>query len=312
MWIIILKHRVLVFIGFIVMANILLAYTLLSRDDLATIRQKFSLLAPRILTEKPTDTIINFLPLRTKLRDYTKPFGGNFAFYFEYLPTGTSIGVNEKLNFSAASLIKVPGVMAYYRQIENNGFSVDNQVVKIEEKHIDKGFGTLWMRGVGTTISLNEAVRLALVESDNTASYVVADNVSQDNFNEVYEGLDIDLTKKDDRIDISAKSYTSILKALYFSAILSKDHSQEILTMLTQTRFDDKLVSGVPEEIMVAHKIGVYTKEEMFQDCGIVYVPNRPYALCMISRASEDITRDRMKEVSRMVYEYVSGINKKN
>ncbi len=291
--------------------NIVLSIQLAKSDTTAELRKQFPLLAPRILTDKPTDVLINFLPLRTSLNQYVAPFGDTFALYFEYLPTGTSIGINGTTDFPAASLIKVPGVMAYYRQLEDNGMSIDNQIVTIQEKEIDKGFGTLWMRGVGSSINLNEAVRLALVESDNTASYVIADHVSQKSFHEVYEGLDIDLTKKDGVINISAKSYTSILKALYFASVLSKEHSQVILTMLSQTNFGDKLVAGVPQNVTVAHKIGIYG-DQLFQDCGIMYVPDRPYALCMISQAPEDVTRTRMKEVSRMIYTYVAGVNVQN
>jgi beta-lactamase class A len=280
-----------------------------NKNDEAKLQQQYPLLASRILINTPNDTLINFLPLRKSLRDYVTPFGDKFAFYFEYLPTGTSIGVNEKEEFNAASLIKVPGVMAYYRQLENNGFSLDNQTVVIKEKHIDKGFGSLWMKGAGSTITLEEAARLSLVESDNTASYVLADNVSQDSFNEVYEGLDIDLTKQDGHIIISAKSYTSILKALYFSAVLSKEHSQKILSYLSETTFDDKLVAGVEKGIVVSHKIGIYG-DSLYQDCGIVYLPKRPYALCMISNTSDDVTKERMSQVSRMVYAYVKNVNK--
>jgi beta-lactamase class A len=293
-----------------IIVNILFFVKLSQGDKSSALREKFPLLAPRILTENPTDTLINFLPLRTQLRDMVAPYGETFAFFFEYLPTGTSIGVNEKLPFTAASLIKVPGIMAYYRQMENNGFSLDGQAVRIQEKHIDKGFGSLWMRGVGATVSLDEAVRLALIESDNTASYIVADNVARKHFEEVYEGLDIDLMKESGKIDISAKSYISIFKALYFAAILTKEHSQEILDMLSQTRFNDKLVAGVPQGVKVSHKIGVYAGENIFQDCGIVYVPSRPYALCMISKAAESETNDRMKKVSATVYQYVTQANK--
>jgi beta-lactamase class A len=288
-----------------IILNIVLIYRMVLPDKKITLFRKYSLLAPRILSEKPTDTLINFLPLRTQLREYVAPFDGTFALYFEYLPTGTSIGVNEKTTLTAASLIKVPTVMAYYRQMEKQGFSIDGQSVRLQESFFDKGSGSLWTRGAGAVVTLEEAVRLALVESDNTATFVIASVLDQASFDEVYEGLDIEFVKKDANIDISPKSYTSILKALYFAAVLSKEHSQEILAMLTQTPFDDKLVAGIPKSVVVAHKIGIVSDQNVFHDCGIVYVPSRPYALCMFSQVPDSATRERMREVSRMVYEYV-------
>jgi beta-lactamase class A len=79
-----------------------------------SLQKKYPLLSKRILQEYPIDVIINFLDLRRELRSQVEPYGSTFGFYFEYLPTGTTIGVNEKLDFYAASLFKVPVVMAYY------------------------------------------------------------------------------------------------------------------------------------------------------------------------------------------------------
>lgn len=271
----------------------------------------YPLLSPRIFAENQNDILINFLPLREKLRQLMKEYGDTFAFYFEYLPSGTSIGVNEKVEFSAASLIKLPVVMAYFHQRENAPLQLTETRVIIQEKEIDKGFGTLWQKGAGVEITLEEAVRLALVESDNTAALVLADHVAKEHFNEVYEGLDIDLTLKDNRAIITVKQYVSILKALYFSAVLSKKSSQEILDLLTKTKFSDKLPAGVDKDIPVAHKIGILEIEggDLYQDCGIVYVPQRPYILCMFSQSDENTARERMKAVSSEVYTYLKGVN---
>lgn len=271
--------------------------------DSAQLIKKYSFLSKRILLEEQNEILINFLPLRNELRKTVAPFQDSFAFYFEYLPTGTSIGINEKVEFGTASLIKVPISMAYFHYKERLGLKED-LIVTIQENHLDSNFGDLWKRGAGTKISLEEAVRLALVESDNTALLVLAANIPREDFNEVYEGLDIDLKIQDEETIITAKQYSSILKALYFSSVLTKDNSQKILELLAQTKFNDKLPAGVPEGIPVAHKFGILGNE-LFQDCGIVYVPKRPYILCMVSHSTEDLARERMKSISAKIYEYV-------
>jgi beta-lactamase class A len=292
-----------------VIANIVLFSKKEQTTDAIQLRQLFPLLSPRILIDNPNNTIINFLPLRKQLRSTISPWGEYFGVYFEYLPTGTSIGINEKLEFSIASLIKVPVAMAYFHLLERTGLDYGNIKVTLSEKNINRGFGDLWMRGVGATIQLDDAFRLMLVSSDDTAANIVAQNVPQEDFDAVLQGLDIDLTKRNGIVIISAKSYSSIFKALFFSSVLSKDRSQQILSMLTQSSFNDKLVAGIPKGIPVAHKIGVYG--DLFQDCGVVYLPKRPYALCMFSQTSEDIARMRMSEISKLVYEYVAGVNNK-
>ncbi len=272
---------------------------------------EYPLLSKRIFQQNPNDYVVNFYPLRTQLRDTVAAWGQTFSFYFEYLPTGSSIGVNEKQDFVGASLLKLPMVMAYYKQREKNGLDFGDKTVTIEQKHLDALFGQLWKRGEGATVSLGEAARLALVDSDNTAFNILSNYVAPEAFTEVYEGLDIDLVsdvvKK--QTFISAKSYGSILKALYFSAVLREQHSHMILELLTQTKFDDKLQAPIPKNILVAHKIGASVGEQIYQDCGIVYAPKRNYLLCMFSQSAEGEARKRMQEISRLVYAYISTVN---
>lgn len=264
---------------------------------------KYPFLSPRILRERKNDFIFNFLDLRTQLHTKIDPLGDNFAMYFEYLPTGTSIGINSNRDFYAASLFKLPVVMAYFRHKERVN-STEDLTVKLTEEMIDNRFGDLWKKGVGFEISMDEAARLALVKSDNTAVEALAPVITDKDFDDVYQGLDIDIQVSSQGAILNAKNYASIMKALYFSAVLTKDDSQKILTYLTESDFDDKLVAGVPRDVPVAHKIGVMD-EDSYRDCGIVYVPNRPYLLCMISHGSEQQAQQRMREVSRMIYDYV-------
>jgi beta-lactamase class A len=277
------------------------------KNRFSQLEQTHPLLSKRILADFPQDILINFLPLRSKLQQTTKPYGDSFALYFEYLPTGTSIGINEKSEFIAASLFKLPIVMAYYRHKERLKDEHDPTVV-LSSDMLDSRFGDLWQKGEGYSINLGDAVELALKESDNTAVRALVPELSKTDFDSVYEGLDIDLKINNDGAVMTAKHYGSILKALYFSAVLTKDHSQEILDYLTDTKFTDKLPAGIPEGVPVAHKIGVIEEPEYeaYMDCGIVYVPRRPYLLCMISKSDNQTARERMKLISKTIYEHVS------
>jgi beta-lactamase class A len=271
------------------------------------LENKYPLLSKRILNDFPNDLLINFLPLRASLREKVKEYNGSFGAYFEYLPTGTSIGINEKNEFDAVSLLKVPVVMAYYHQRER--LNQEDQVVTIREDELGREFGNLWKRGAGTQISLDEAAKLAITDSDNTALRVLTDHIQTQDFNDVYEGLDIDLQTGSNGVIITAKSYSSILKALFFSSLLSKSDSELILEYLDETKFNDKLPAGIPSNIKIAHKVGIYNNQ-MFSDCGIVYVPRRPYVLCMISKSDDETAKIRMRDFSKTIYDYVSSIEK--
>ncbi len=286
------------------------ALALKPSEEVRKLQEKYPFLSKRIHMDSPQDLIINFLDLRTQLRSSVAPFGDKFGFYFEYLPTETSIGVNEKVEFQAASLFKVPVVMAYYRMRERTGMSEDPMII-LSSDMLDDDFGNLYKKGVGYSLRASEAVRLSLVESDNTAVKALATLIEKEDFEAVYQGLDIDLHMNNEGALLSAKSYSSILKALYFSAVLTKDNSHEILVLLSQTHFPDKLVAGVPQYIPVAHKIGDFVStdgQSGFRDCGIVYVPRRPYIICMFSVSDEETSRQRMQVISRSIYDYISSL----
>ncbi len=266
--------------------------------------QTYQFLSPRIFRETHPDFIFNFLDLRAALHLKLDPLGDDFGMYFEYLPNGTSININAGNEFIAASLFKLPVVMAYYRHKERAGEK--DRKVKLTKEMLDNRFGDLWMKGEGYEISLNEAARMALVKSDNTAAEALGAVITQQDFDDVYEGLDIDLQIASSGAVMTARNYSSILKSLYYSAVLTKEDSEEILNYLTQSEFNDKLVAGIPSGVTVAHKIGVIDGAS-YRDCGIVYVPSRVYILCMISQGTEQQARDRMSSVSKMVYDYVSS-----
>lgn len=308
------KKVFLVFLGVSIILNLGLGFFILKNSDrisqsknFSREQEKYPLLSKRILQEFPQDVLVNFLDLRNQLRQQAASFGDSFGFYFEYLPTGTSININGTNEFHAASLFKLPVVMAYYHSRERFN-SKDDPEITLTKEMIDNQFGDLWKKGPGYKLKTSEAVRLALTESDNTAARSLVPLIDKSDFEAVYQGLDIDLQSDNEGAILSAKSYSSILKALYFSAALDKDSSEEILDTLTKTKFPDKLAAGVPTDVLVSHKIGDYNDDqgnEAFMDCGIVYVPRRPYILCMLSVGNEQIARERMQAISKTIYSYI-------
>lgn len=276
-------------------------------------QKKYPLLATRILNENPVDVLINFLTLRSDLTNETAPWGDNFGVYFEYLPTGTSININGTSQFHAASLFKTPVVMAYYHTKERL-HETNDPIATIEPQDLDNQFGDLWKKGAGYKLPLSEVVKIALEDSDNTAAKILVRYIGTVDFEAVYQGLDINLDVDKQGAVLTPKSYSSILKALYFSSVLNKDDSQIILNYLSNTSFPDKLEAGIPNGVTVAHKIGDFNlndsdrSNDVYSDCGIVYVPRRPYLLCMISRTDEQTARVRMQDISKIIYDYISSI----
>lgn len=267
------------------------------------------------------DRLINFVDLRKELEEYSDKDDFKKGVFFEYLPSGVSIGIDDALPFASASLLKVPLVMQIYKHIEDGSIK-RTDILEIRQNNIDRGFGTLWKRGIGTEITVAEAIKYALIESDNTAKSLLFGALPEGSIDEVFDALDIPKKLESDEAVISAFHYSSILRSLYLSSYLSPASSQEILTLMSQSKYNDKLVAGVPKGTKVAHKIGVYendtdgvpeTTEDdvtVYSDCGIIYAPNRPFMLCIFIQSPEEEARVFMKGAAELTYKYVHNANK--
>ncbi len=266
----------------------------------------YPLLARRVLSDTRNDPIINFVPLRKSLQEKFDALTSEKSFYFEYLPSGTSIRIGADNELVAASLIKVPLVMNLYKAAELGKVDLD-QTVAITSNELDDAYGDLYQKGAGSRLSLRAAAKLALTESDNTAAHVIFDRTrtilasDQESLNQ----LDIDQNIQSGQAVIDAKSYSSVLKGLYLSSYLQPADSQEILHFLSQSTARNRLVAGVPGSIQVAHKIGVYNAAWSESDCGIVYVPKRPYVICVMVGLPEDQANQFIAAISKQVYDYV-------
>lgn len=267
------------------------------------INDKYNLLNPARKFVKQENLIINFQPLRDYLNDKYEA-DPNISVYFEYLPTGSNISLNKDAEFYPASLLKVPVAMAVAKKIEKGDWKWNNELVLMSADK-DKTFGTLYKEPSNSTHIIEDLVRRSLVDSDNTAHFILLRNLELSEVSMVYDHMGLeDFMKLDGKI--SAKRYTVILRALYNSSYLAEENSQKILSYLTQSPFKDYIQGGLPQDIVFAHKIGISGAEKVFLDSGIIYEQNRPYLLTiMIKNKDEQKSQEIMKDISRKIFDYV-------
>lgn len=269
----------------------------------------FPLLAKRIFIDDPNDVQVNFEPLRKEIKEYYASNNLSGSIYFEYLPTGTSMRIDGDLQRTAASLIKLPAAMELYRAAELGKLNLDDHVT-LKPEWLDSGYGTLYQKGAGYSLTLREAAEIMLQRSDNTALKAVGYSTmgkvpeNQSPFN----SLDVDFSRGTDlSVVISARAYSSFLKCLYFSCYNNTHDSQEILHNLTKSTYDKRLPAGVADKnIPIAHKIGVFNNSTQ-SDCGIVYVPKRNYVLCVMINGQDGASTDKtIADISKKTYDYVT------
>jgi beta-lactamase class A len=276
----------------------------------------FSYINPIIGAGIDKHFIINFKPLKTQIQSIQKKYSAKTYVYFMYLNNAAWVGINERDDFTAASTIKVPIAMAIMKAVEDKKLKLSDSY-PLAELDLDKGFGDLYKVGADQEFTVEELMSIMLKQSDNTAMKAIIEVFDRvgivDPLANVYEFLGWDFVQKlpefgelPDYSKINLKTLSNLFLALYDAKYISVKDSSKILEYLTDTPFVDRIVAGVPSGVMVSHKIGTASSDNTFSDCGIVYVPNRHYILCLGSGGVNEKTAGNfMAEVSKAVYEYV-------
>lgn len=271
------------------------------------ISNNYNFLDPaRKLVDKK-DLMINVQPLRDYLNNKYEADPG-ISVYFEYLSTGANIAINKDADFFPASLLKVPVAIAAAKKIEKGDWKWDNKLVLMATDK-DEKFGDLYKQPTGSIFTIDELVRRSLSDSDNTANLILLRNLELSEINDVYAHMGLEGFLETDG-SISAKKYSVILRTLYISSYLSDENSQKLLSYLAAKTFMEYLGSALPENIIFSHKIGIDTEKKIYLDSGIVYMPNRPYILVVMTKSkTEQQAKDIMKDISDKVFNYVKNYN---
>lgn len=292
-------------------------------------KAEYSLLNPSVSLFDKKDLIVNFEELRKSLnKKYERRDDYLVSLYFEYLPTGANINVNRDERIWPASLIKIPVAMTAMQKVNEGHWKLSNELVLLDEDK-DMEYGVLYQKPSGTTFSIQTLLEESLINSDNTAHFILLRNIESSELEETYKHLGMDdiiddLKKKpkDQETDnrMTAKRYTIFFRSLYNSTFLSSEYSQLFLSILEKAP-KQYLSDGLPQGISFVHKTGVRVDEHVWADSGIIYAPNRPYLLTVmiqkkralpyekIDPKTEEDVQKLFKDISEEVYTYVSKAN---
>lgn len=280
----------------------------------------FTFINPLLECEVSSDTSFTELtPFRNELnalvaKEINSKRASYISVYFRDLNNGPWIGINEKDSFSPASLLKVPIAMSIYNKAQTDP-SILSKFITYSGTNISKSN----LQTIAPQISAEpnkeytteDLIRLMLQYSDNNATELLTKIIDAETFIKPYKELGLPLPDNNGTpYDIRVKDYASFFRVLYNSSYLDRSYSNKILEVLTGSKFTEGLQAGVPDDIKIAHKFGerVFenSSEKQLHDCGIVYHPQRPYLLCVMSRG-EDLTelKDVIAQISKETYNNV-------
>lgn len=231
--------------------------------------------------------------------------------YFRDLNNGPWYSINEDALFEPASMFKLPLLVSLYKKRETDHGIFDQKLsVSLEKDEIQNVKPSAYAQ-VGIKYTVRELIEYMIKYSDNNAAEALFSSLDSQYITAIFSELGMNATKDlNKRFVVSVKNYSAIYRLLFNSSYLSRDDSEEILSLLTQTEYQNGLRKSIPSQIPVAHKFGERESLDLqgnssyqLHDCGIVYYPNRPFLLCIMTKGSDpNILTKVIQDIAESIY----------
>lgn len=235
---------------------------------------------------------------------------GRMAVYFRDLNNGPWLGVNTDDEFYPASLLKVPVAMAVMRQAERDPRLLKKRMRYEAQRDLNAKLVMRPRQQVreGRSYTVEDLIELTLTASDNNALQLLTRAVDRAVLAETFRDLGVRYPSAEQADFMSVKDFATFFRILYNASYLDRPSSEHLLALLSRTEFSEGLRAGVPEEVVIAHKYGEQSlgpdgAVKELHDCGIVYYPNSPYLLCVMSTGSSyESDAAAIREISQFIF----------
>src|ERR687890_456353 len=229
--------------------------------------------------------------------------------------SGETVSLNADRRFVAASLSKLYALLTLYRAASEGELSLDDEITMRPSDVWAYGTGVLSKNPskypVGYTMTLRECAEFMIQESDNTAELMLNRYLGEEKIEAELHRIGADSTRYWHPINTTTPNdILLVLKKIGDPSYTSPESSDDMLGLMTNTAFEDRLPRPLPEETRVAHKIGSY--ESTFSDAGIVF-PEKSggtgqeyYIVVFSDGASQEEARETIQDLSLATYQAFS------
>ncbi|MDC0835560.1 serine hydrolase [Geitlerinema sp. CS-897] len=226
--------------------------------------------------------------------------------------TGDYVRLSDTMSFSAASTIKVPILVAFFRAVDAGTVRLD-EVLTMEESHIAGGSGYMQYDAPGTRYSVLEVASSMIIDSDNTATNMLVDRLGGAKvLNEQFREWGLtETTIRNPLPDLEGTNTTTpqelakLLGQLERGELVSMRSRDRMMRIMSQTANDALLPQGLGDGAFVAHKTG--NLRSVLADAGAIDLPNgkRYLMVAIVKRPDEDDrAADLIRQMSATAYDY--------
>ncbi|KKS32700.1 MAG: beta-lactamase [Candidatus Amesbacteria bacterium GW2011_GWA2_42_12] len=199
----------------------------------------------------------NFL---STLQDKIGKLQGTYAIYVFRLSKNKGYGINEDLIMPAASIMKVP-IMLAVRQATSEGKLTWDTKYTLKDEDKRSGSGPIEFMDAGSELTVQQLTEYMIKNSDNTASMVLSNMLGRDVIDKEILLLGMEHTNFRDY------TTTAFDVGLMWRKIYEMKN-EDIFNLFKDSIYEDRLPAGLPDTVDVIHKVG--TGDGVWVDAGIV------------------------------------------
>jgi len=230
--------------------------------------------------------------------------------YYRDLSDGPWFGINEKVVYNPASMMKVPVMVAWLKRAEKDPsvlqlkFTFDKNSKEVPPQNI-RPEQTLKS---GVSYTVDELLRFMMYFSDNKAMSLLYYALPMEEFAYVVDNMDVANESNGVYNSITVKSYSGFFRILYNASFLNDEMSEKALQLMSYQSFPEGFAGSVPNGITVASKFGEFSEKEIpdviqLHEFGIIYHPGGPYILGVLTKGNNwKKQAEVIRSVSELVY----------
>lgn len=257
--------------------------------------------------------------------------GATVGVVFAEVGGRAAFSLNADSVFHAASTMKLPVMIEYFRGIDNGRITRDQDlllgtefrsIVDGSPYSLDAGVdsdSSVFAR-VGQRVPLRWLVERMIVRSSNLATNTMIEVLDAKKVDATARSLGTTGMKvlrgvEDGKAfqqglnnQTSAHDLAALLVAIETGTAASKESCREMIDILARQEFNTEIPAGLPPGTRVAHKTGWITG--VTHDAAIVYPPGRkPYVLVVLTKGipNRPVAQRLIADISRLVWDAVGS-----
>ncbi len=238
--------------------------------------------------------------------------------FYRDLNTRRWFGVDDTADFYGASLLKLPLSIIYFKFAEIAPDVLNQKLTLPKEDRNKNEFFPSHKKILtpGTEYTIQQLIEGMIIDSDNNPVAVLDSRIDPIFRSDILHDLGIEESTNDPTSPeryVNVRIYSNILRFLYNASYLNLEYSNTLLEYLSRTTFSEGIGKAIPEGIPIAHKFGEATRyaedgsvaSRILHDCGIVYAPNNPYVICIMTEGSDyTAMSNTIQRIAKTTFEF--------